>query len=244
VGSDRMSIVPVGDVALFVREMGENDPDVAPLLVIHGGPDWDHTYLLPGLELVAQSRRVVVFDLRGCGQSTKGLGYDGYQPELVVGDVERLIGVLGHKRVDLLGFSTGGQVAQLFVEAHPGRVRRLILASTTAYSDVDRYLHGWAEYEARMAVRPPWPRGPDLSEDALATMLRLWSSGPSRGHLRRSGTWIVWTSTSTFSKACGSPGNGSGLCARAVYIRGGPVIPYRFLATSPAGSWFSMVPRT
>jgi pimeloyl-ACP methyl ester carboxylesterase len=153
-----MSILPVGNVTIFVREMGENSPDVPPLLVIHGGPDWDNTYLLPGLELVAQSRRVVAFDLRGCGQSTQGLGYDGYQPELVVGDVERLIGVLGHERVDLLGFSTGGQIAQLFVEAHPGRVRRLVLASTTAYPDVDRYLHGWAEYEARLAVRVPWPQ--------------------------------------------------------------------------------------
>lgn len=114
----------------------------SPLLVIHGGPDWDHTYLLPGLELVAETRRVVAFDLRGCGRSTRSLGPAGYQPEFVVEDVERLIGILGYERVDLLGFSTGGQVAQLFIEAHPERVRRLVLASTTAYPHVDQYLDG------------------------------------------------------------------------------------------------------
>jgi pimeloyl-ACP methyl ester carboxylesterase len=151
------SILSVGEVALFVHETGEHQSDVPPLLVIHGGPDWDHSYLLPGLDLVAQTRRVVAFDIRGCGRSTGGLGPQGYQPEFVVQDVERLICLLGHERVDLLGFSTGGQVAQLFVEAHPERVRRLVLASTTAYPDVGKYLEGWAEYEKRLAVVAPWP---------------------------------------------------------------------------------------
>ena len=50
---DRTRTLPLDDVALFVREMGPQRSDVPPLLVIHGGPDWDHTYLLPGLELVA-----------------------------------------------------------------------------------------------------------------------------------------------------------------------------------------------
>lgn len=148
----------MGDVALFVREMGPHRSDVPPLLVIHGGPDWDHTYLLPGLEPVARTRPVVAFDMRGCGRSTRGLGPAGYQPEFVVDDIDRLIGALGHERVDLLGFSTGGQVAQLFVEAHPERVRSLVLASTTAYPDVEQYLDGWAEYENRHAARAPWPR--------------------------------------------------------------------------------------
>lgn len=154
---DRTRILPLDDVALFVREMGPQRSDVPPLLVIHGGPDWDHTYLLPGLELVAQTRPVVAFDMRGCGRSTQGLGHAGYQPEFVVGDVDRLIGALGHEGVDLLGFSTGGQVAQLFVEAHPDRVRRLVLASTTAYPAVDQYLGGWAEYEERRMARATWP---------------------------------------------------------------------------------------
>jgi pimeloyl-ACP methyl ester carboxylesterase len=64
--------------------------------VIHGGPDWDHAYLMPGLELVAQTRRVVAFALRGCGRSTQGLAAVEYQLEFVVDDVERLIAILGY----------------------------------------------------------------------------------------------------------------------------------------------------
>src|SRR5689334_14671296 len=107
---DRTRLVPVNDVVLIVRELGPNRTKILPLLVVHGGPDWDHTYLLPGLELVADARRVVAFDLRGCGDSTKGLGLSCYQPEKVVNDIVGLIDVLGHDRVDLLGVSTEGQV--------------------------------------------------------------------------------------------------------------------------------------
>jgi pimeloyl-ACP methyl ester carboxylesterase len=36
-------------------------------------------------------------------------------------------------------------------------VRRLVLASTTAYPDLDQYLDGWSEYGKRLAVAAPWP---------------------------------------------------------------------------------------
>lgn len=49
----RSSYVALGDVTLFVREIGESKAGGPPLLVIHGGPDWDHSYLLSGLERVA-----------------------------------------------------------------------------------------------------------------------------------------------------------------------------------------------
>jgi len=196
-------------VDLFVRQMGPDPFAAPPLVVIHGGPDWDHTYLLPGLIPVSSYRHVILFDMRGCGQSTRGLGPDGYQPEFVVEDLARLIRTLGHNRVDLLGFSTGGQVAQLFVEAHPDLVGNLILASTTAYTDVGQFLAGWEEYERRLQVVAPWPawmdfpRGEGLEDiqgteqwavDAAPTA--IWNLGrideylALLGEVRFSGEWI------------------------------------------------------
>jgi len=129
---DSTRTVAVGTVDLFVRTLRTEQSEEPPLVVIHGGPDWDHTYLLPGLMPVAARRHVILFDMRGCGRSTRDLASTEYQPEFVVGDIAGLVEALGHDRVDLLGFSTGGQVAQLLIEAHPDLVRRLILASTTA----------------------------------------------------------------------------------------------------------------
>ena len=178
---DRSSVVSLGGVDLFVRELGPDGVTSAPLVVIHGGPDWDHTYLLPGLTPVSQHRHVILFDMRGCGRSTRGLGPDGYQPELVVEDLSQLLQALGHDRVDLLGFSTGGQVAQLFVEAHPRLVRRLVLASTTAYADVHQGLDGWPEYERRLQLdvaRPAWAEHRP-GDDVLGTVQWALEAAPT-----------------------------------------------------------------
>ncbi len=206
---ERTRVVSLGGVELFIREMGPDRSKAPALVVVHGGPDWDHTYLLPGLRPVSQQRHVILFDMRGCGRSTRGLGVDGYQPESVVVDLTQLIEFIGHEHVDLLGFSTGGQLAQLFIEARPDLVRRLILASTTAYDDVDRLLAGWPEYERRLQLDVAWPAWTGFSrglrtEDVHRTVqwavdgapTAIWDLGrldeylALLGNVRFSGEWI------------------------------------------------------
>jgi pimeloyl-ACP methyl ester carboxylesterase len=145
--------VSVGDVTLFVRELGERRPDRPSLVVLHGGPDIGHSYLLPGVEPLAVDHHVVLFDFRGCGRSSRGLPIEALQPEYVVDDTHQLIEELGLGTVDLLGFSTGGRAATAFVERYPSEVRRLVLASTSAYpsSENEPYLRDWAEYQRRQA---------------------------------------------------------------------------------------------
>ncbi|MFF1820853.1 alpha/beta fold hydrolase [Kribbella sp. NPDC058245] len=150
-------MVDVGEVQLFVRELGERS-DEPSLVVIHGGPDVGHGYLVPGFADV--DRHVVLFDFRGCGRSTRGLPPERLQPEYVVEDTRRLIEELGLGQVDLLGFSTGGRAAMQFVDKHPELVRRLVLASTTAYDGraAEEYLAGWDEYQRRERAAKPEER--------------------------------------------------------------------------------------
>ena len=101
------------------------------LLVIHGGPDWDHSYLRVPLDRLAGTRRVLLPDLRGCGRSTSGLALADYSWDAAVSDMVGLLDALGIERADVLGFSTGGSIAQRLVLAAPGRVRRLIVASSS-----------------------------------------------------------------------------------------------------------------
>lgn len=97
---------------------------------------------------------MVLFDFRGCGRSSRGLADDALQPEYVIEDAHELIGHLGLGPVDVLGFSTGGRAAIELVRRFPRDVRRLILASTSAYpaSDADPYLRGWNEPQRRQAM--------------------------------------------------------------------------------------------
>jgi pimeloyl-ACP methyl ester carboxylesterase len=202
---DSTRTVAVGAVDLFVRTLRTEQSEEPPLVVIHGGPDWDHTYLLPGLMPVAARRHVILFDMRGCGRSTRDLASTEYQPEFVVGDIAGLVEALGHDRVDLLGFSTGGQVAQLLIEAHPDLVRRLILASTTAYPHVEQYVEGWAEYERRrsLAVPPPeWARfadGEDLSDSQVATRWAVEAAPTAIWDLRRLDEYLTLLGRVSFS---------------------------------------------
>jgi pimeloyl-ACP methyl ester carboxylesterase len=149
---DNGELVDLGDVTLFVRQLGERHSQKPSLVVLHGGPDVGHSYLLPGFKSLARDHHVVLFDFRGCGRSSRKLPDDALQPEYVIEDCHRLIDKLDLGQVDLLGFSTGGRAAMQFVDNHPDQVRRLILASTSAYGSADNvpYLEQWAEYQHRM----------------------------------------------------------------------------------------------
>jgi pimeloyl-ACP methyl ester carboxylesterase len=130
----------VNGVELFVRRIG--DPALPMLVIVHGGPTWDHTYLLPAVAELAPIAHVVLFDLRGCGRSSRvaplgTLPVEALQPGLLADDVAALIRRLGAERADVLGFSYGGGVAMRVVDQHPEVVRRLILASTTAFGDFE-----------------------------------------------------------------------------------------------------------
>lgn len=76
---------------------------------------------------IAAHRRVITFDNRGVGAS------GGRTPSTIAemaSDAVAFIRALGLDRVDLLGFSMGGFVAQVIAAEHPELVRRMILAGT------------------------------------------------------------------------------------------------------------------
>jgi pimeloyl-ACP methyl ester carboxylesterase len=207
------SVVTVsGDprVELFVAELpGPGDcavHDEPALLVIHGGPDWDHTYLRDPLVRLAGTRRVVMFDIRGCGRSTIGLPPAEYTHDAVVRDMAALLDALGLPRADLLGFSYGGAIAQRFTFAHPDRVRRLIVASSRVLPPAAGEFDGWAERDQRIA-------GKQAALDAIAesslsggavarawaetgAAVDVWQSSRLPGYLKRlagvrfTGSWL------------------------------------------------------
>lgn len=146
------------------------------LLVIHGGPDWDQTYLRE--PLIRLERRVVFVDLRGCGRSTRGLPDHLYTPELATRDLVRIVEHLGQPDIDLLGFSYGGLIAQRLVLTCPDRIRRLILASTSVLPVPSDAFSGWPEYQERQQMRPS-READDAPWDAARTRVEAYDSAPS-----------------------------------------------------------------
>jgi len=79
-------------------------------------------------EVTARGFQVIAYDAPGVGQST-AYPWPQRMPG-VARTVRRMLDVLGYDRVDVLGVSLGGAVAQQFARQNPGRVGRLVLAAT------------------------------------------------------------------------------------------------------------------
>jgi proline iminopeptidase len=119
--------VPVGETTeLFYRAIGQGDP----LLIVHGGPGMDHRYLLPGMEILAQGRRVIFYDQRGVGASTGPIDSSAISWDALVDDIDRLRTFLDYDRIDVLGHSWGGLLALEYAARYPQRARSLILLNS------------------------------------------------------------------------------------------------------------------
>ncbi|TMD26264.1 MAG: alpha/beta fold hydrolase [Chloroflexi bacterium] len=127
------------DVAWF--EAGRGDP----LVLIHGLGD-DHRAWRRAVPDLMLRHRVLLYDLRGHGQTTLGKP-DGSLRQLGQ-DLVALLDALDVERARIAGFSLGGTIAMRVGIDHPERVERLVLVATS--SRVGRSAAGW--YRERRAM--------------------------------------------------------------------------------------------
>jgi proline iminopeptidase len=122
--------VPVGATSLYVREVGRG----RPLVVLHGGPDFDQAYLQPELDALADTYRLIYYDQRGRGRSAERV-----QPEDVTlaSDLDDLATLRRSLRLNapaLLGHSWGTVLALESALRHPARVSHLVLMNPAPVS--------------------------------------------------------------------------------------------------------------
>jgi pimeloyl-ACP methyl ester carboxylesterase len=151
-------IIRLNGIDLYARGFG--DPDLPVLIVAHGGPTWDHSYLLPAVAELADIRHVITPDLRGNGRSGRHLAPEQLQVGYVVDDLLALAAHAGAARFDLLGFSFGASIAMAFAGRYPQALRSVVIASGCAYDvDLDALLEQDPDHRARRALCP----GPDAA---------------------------------------------------------------------------------
>ena len=107
------------------------------LLLLHGGPGFDHSSFRPYFDRFADTHQVVYLDQRGQGRSD---GHDdpaGWTFDVWADDVVRLCDALGIEAPVVLGNSFGGFVAMHYAARHPDHASKLVLSSTQARRHVD-----------------------------------------------------------------------------------------------------------
>lgn len=122
----RQGFVDANGVLIFYKTVGRG----APLLVVHGGPGASHDYFLPYLLPLMRTNRLVFIDERGSGQSEKLEDPKGYTVEAMVEDVEAVRQKLKLGKINLLGHSFGGVLAQAYALKYQQNLSGLVLCST------------------------------------------------------------------------------------------------------------------
>lgn len=99
-----------------------------PALIFTHGASWDHRQWQPQVDFVKKGCRVVVWDVRGHGQSSLPPGrvdpHDFYQ------DLVNLLNHLGIDRAVLAGLSLGGHISLQAAAHYPDRAAALVLIGT------------------------------------------------------------------------------------------------------------------
>jgi non-heme chloroperoxidase len=121
-----MSYIETSDkTKLFYTDWGQG----APVILIHGWPVNSDMWEYQSQALIDAGYRVIAYDRRGFGRSSKPLS--GYDYNTFAADLNELITKLDLQKVSLVGFSMGGgEIARYLSRYGSERVAKTVLVSS------------------------------------------------------------------------------------------------------------------
>src|ERR1700746_3046994 len=125
-----MSTIAVGKenstpIELYYEDHGSG----SPVVLIHGWPLSGASWEKQTAALLGAGHRVITYDRRGFGRSSKVAV--GYHYDTFAADLDKLLTKLNLKKVDLVGFSMGtGEVTRYIGKYGTARVRKAVLIGT------------------------------------------------------------------------------------------------------------------
>ena len=115
----------VNEAKLWTLSFGEGEP----LFFIAGGPGNTH-YGLRHFDSLSTTNTLVYYDAFGRGKSDTAKIVTEYSLERDIEDLEGLRKVMGFDKINILGHSYGGVVAQGYAVKYPENVSHLIIANS------------------------------------------------------------------------------------------------------------------
>ncbi|MGH2513083.1 MAG: alpha/beta fold hydrolase, partial [Candidatus Limnocylindrales bacterium] len=168
-----MPIARSGGIEINYRVEGSGPETI---LLVNGIGDDLEAWLMQTPEFVGAGLRVVSFDNRGIGRSSRPPG--PYSSRQGAEDAFAVVSELGLTAFHLVGCSMGGLIALEYALAHPLGIRSLVLANT--YAAPDAYtlavLDAWSAILAAggiatvMSQMAPWIFSPEFHEREAAIL--------------------------------------------------------------------------
>ena len=119
----RQGVLSLETARIFYEVVGAGDP----IIVVHGGPGLDHSYLQPGLDALAIRNTLIYYDQRGTGRSVAALDSTAINLDAFISDIDAIRQALGYERVSILAHSWGALLGIEYAARHPEAVSGLIL---------------------------------------------------------------------------------------------------------------------
>jgi 3-oxoadipate enol-lactonase len=122
-----MPVARVNDIELNYKLEGDGEDTI---VLVNGLADDLETWVLQVDDFLAAGYRVLRFDNRGIGSSSKPAG--PYSSRMLADDAKALADSLGITGFHLMGVSMGGMIAQEYALAYPADLRSVTFACTYA----------------------------------------------------------------------------------------------------------------
>ena len=139
-------------IAYYIDDFTDPWKPAPTLLMLHSAMSSAKRFysMVPGL---AKHYRVIRMDSRGHGESEVPPPHVPHNKERLTQDVLELLDTLRIEKTHILGGSAGGYTGQLLAIHHPGRVKSLVLFSTTPGFKGDQGKR-WLREAAERGMRP------------------------------------------------------------------------------------------
>ncbi|CAN5244502.1 prolyl aminopeptidase [soil metagenome] len=181
---------------IHVAEFG--NPTGKPAVVLHGGPGAGMNPTMPRFHDPA-AYRMVLFDQRGCGQSTPYAELEENTTWHLVADMETIRQRLGIDRWQVFGGSWGSTLALAYAETHTARVTELVVRGIFA---LRRRELQWFYQEGASLILPEAfeeyvkPIPPDERGDLIAAYYRRLTGPDKDAQLAAARAWSMWEGAS------------------------------------------------
>lgn len=126
----------INNANIYYQSYGDDRPDHAPIVLIHGATSDSHTDWDSVIPALAKHYKVFALDCRGHGRSNNP--NMSYSFKELAADVATFVRSIGYERAHIIGHSNGGNVALVTAVEHPEVTRTCIPQAANAY--VTRYL--------------------------------------------------------------------------------------------------------
>lgn len=131
---DSLPAATINGARLHLRRYNTDATNL--LVILHGGPGFDHRALLPLAESLSDSYQVVIYDQRGAGLSERfdpdhgKLSVDGHVADLEA--IRARYAAASDDAMAVIGHSWGGGLLQAYIEEYPTKVSQAVFLASMA----------------------------------------------------------------------------------------------------------------